>query len=170
MVDSAAVPPLPWRNGAGLTRQLAAGQGWRLSLADLAGPAPFSTFAGSDRVHLPLDGGYQLVVDGVVHEVRALESLRFPGEVPVLLRSVERPTKALNLITRRATCSGSLVVNRLDGASAWPPYVRAVVLLDHPSPLVAVASARPLTLDIADALVAEIHIEDHHQDTKENLS
>lgn len=163
-LDTADVPPVPSRNGAGLTRELATEPGWLLSLADIAVPVPFSGYAGSDRVHLPVGTGYPLEVDGRVLDARLLEPLCFAGEVPVVLRSLSQPTTALNLITRRASCSGSLVVARHDGVTGWPPYVRAVVLLDGPSP-VAVTGPPPLKLHLADALVVEARI---HERTKEN--
>lgn len=112
-MSSAELPAVPWRNGAGHTRELATGPGWRLSLADLVAPAPFSHFPGSDRVHLPIEGGYTLVVDGAEHPARRLEPIEFPGEAAVVLRALARPTTALNLITRRDTCTGSLVVDDL---------------------------------------------------------
>lgn len=154
---AADLSPVPWRNGAGLTCELAAGPGWRLSLADLTAPAPFSAYPGSDRVHVPLGVGYPLEVDGRLLEARPLEPVCFAGEVPVVLPSLPRPTTALNLITRRADCAGSLVVVRHDGATRWPPYVRAVVLLDGPSPVV-VTGPSSLALQLGDALVAEVHI------------
>ncbi|MFT4081448.1 MAG: HutD family protein [Nocardioides sp.] len=110
-IDVADVPPAPWKNGAGSTRELATGPGWRLSLADLVAQAPFSFFPGQDRIHLPLEGGYTLVIDDVEHPARALEPIAFPGEAAVVLRSLDRPTTALNLMTRRDQCRGALVVD-----------------------------------------------------------
>ena len=49
-----AVPPAPWRNGGGVTRELLrwpADDGWRLriSVADIHTDGPFSVFAGVQR-------------------------------------------------------------------------------------------------------------------------
>ncbi|MER7604642.1 HutD family protein [Nocardioides sp. NPDC127503] len=149
---------MPWRNGLGRTRELLAGPGWRLSLADLAAPGPFSSFPGSDRVHLPLEGGYTLVVDSHPHHARALQPVSFAGEAPVVLQDLARLTSALNLITDRATSTCTLVVARHEGTVSLPAYVRAVVLLDRPAPLVAVAGDEPLTLHLTGGPVAEVHI------------
>ncbi|MFJ9387641.1 HutD family protein [Nocardioides sp. NPDC101246] len=157
LIDSGDVAPVPWRNGLGRTRELLVGPGWRLSLADLTAPGPFSSFPGNDRVHLPLEDGYTLVVDGHPIQARALQSVGFPGEAPVVLQDLARPTSALNLITERATCTGALVVARHEGTLTWPAYVRAVVLLDRPAPLV-VAGDEPLTLHLTGGPVAEVHI------------
>ncbi|SDK22458.1 hypothetical protein SAMN05428985_10392 [Nocardioides sp. YR527] len=158
LIDSGDVAPVPWRNGLGRTRELLVGPGWRLSLADLAAPGPFSSFPDSDRVHLPLEGGYALVVGGHPIQARALQPVGFPGEAPVVLQDLERPTSALNLITDRSICSGTLLVARHEGTVTWPAYVRAVVLLDRPTPLVAVAGDEPLTLHLTGGPVAEVHI------------
>src|SRR4051812_3988364 len=60
-IDTDDVPPSPWRNGGGVTRELlrvpvpddagAAAGGWllRISLADIASDGPFSAFEGMDR-------------------------------------------------------------------------------------------------------------------------
>ena len=64
-----SAPATPWRNGAGLTRELWVGgagdvPAWRLSLADLTTDAPFSLYPGYDRVFLPLDGDLLLTIGG----------------------------------------------------------------------------------------------------------
>jgi len=61
--DLATVPPTPWKNGGGATRELAcwpSGAGmhdfeWRVSVATIAAPGPFSAFAGVDRQIMLLD-------------------------------------------------------------------------------------------------------------------
>ena len=62
--DLAAVTPMPWKNGGGTTRELVcwpphAGLqdfGWRVSVATIAAPGPFSAFAGIDRHIMLLEG------------------------------------------------------------------------------------------------------------------
>ena len=56
-LDLASTPPVPWKNGGGSTRELACwppGAGmdsfaWRVSVATIARPGPFSAFPGVDR-------------------------------------------------------------------------------------------------------------------------
>ena len=62
---------MPWRNGAGLTREIAREPGtgddflWRLSLATIASNGPFSNYAGYRRsVTLIEGGGFQLAIPG----------------------------------------------------------------------------------------------------------
>ncbi|MGD9832835.1 MAG: HutD family protein [Piscinibacter sp.] len=90
-IDLSAIPPQRWKNGAGLTREIAAwprGAGiddfeWRLSVADLERDAPFSAFPGVDRCIVVLDGaGMQLLDDRgeCVQALRPLEPWSFEGE------------------------------------------------------------------------------------------
>ena len=86
--------PVPWRNGQGVTRQIAAMPPgadaddllWRVSLADVVGPAPFSRFPGVDRVIVLLDGaGFRMTLDDTqVHELTVpCAPFAFPGEAAV---------------------------------------------------------------------------------------
>ena len=70
--DLRQIAPQPWRNGAGLTREIAVarntasecGFDWRLSVAEVACDAPFSAFPGVDRCIVLLRGaGLQLGAD-----------------------------------------------------------------------------------------------------------
>ena len=68
----AELPVVPWRNGGGVTREVATGGSgeegfdWRISIADVEVPGPFSAFPGLDRT-ITLVGGERmdLVIDGV---------------------------------------------------------------------------------------------------------
>jgi len=59
-----ALPVTPWKNGGGTTQEIAcwppgAGLsdfGWRVSIATIAAPGPFSVFAGFDRSIMLLEG------------------------------------------------------------------------------------------------------------------
>lgn len=105
----------PWRNGGGQTRELAAEPGghgfaWRLSIADVDAGGPFSAFPGVDRVITLCDGpGMSLLVDGVEHELAPDEPFRFPGEAKTSCR-ISAPTRDLNVMTRRGTCTADMRV------------------------------------------------------------
>ena len=70
--DLRGIAPQPWKNGAGLTREIAFGGAsaadfdWRLSVAEVVRDAPFSAFPGIDRCITLLRGaGMHLrAVDG----------------------------------------------------------------------------------------------------------
>jgi hypothetical protein len=107
---------VPWRNGAGMTSEIGVSPAaaaddfvWRLSVATVDSDTSFSTFSGVDRCLLALSPqGLNLVDEGQLVELTAFESYRFPGENSVASTSVTRSTLDLNLMTRRALCTGTL--------------------------------------------------------------
>lgn len=110
-IDLRQLVPQPWKNGAGLTRELAAappgaGSGdfdWRLSIAEVARDAPFSAFPGVDRCIVLLDGaGMRLVSAQREHRlVRAFEPFVFTGEEAIEAALVDGPTTDFNAMVRR---------------------------------------------------------------------
>ncbi|HEX5304640.1 MAG TPA: HutD family protein [Dyella sp.] len=118
-----ALVPVPWRNGQGVTREITvmparAGPDdfrWRVSLADVVGPAPFSRFAGVDRVIALIDGaGFRMTLDGAqVHDLTTpCVPFAFPGEAEVAVSLVNGPTRDFNLMLRRGRATGGIEVWR----------------------------------------------------------
>lgn len=130
VVDPATVAPQPWRNGRGTTRELATGDGWRVSLADLTADGPFSHFPRTDRVFTPLGDGFGLVVDGVAVDVRRHQPIRFPGEAEVSVQGLTRPTQALNVMTDRGSRHG-LVTLRAAAERPTSDVAVSVLLGEH---------------------------------------
>lgn len=100
----------PWRNGGGVTREVAAwppGAGldafdWRVSLADVAADGPFSAFPGVDRVLTVIAGdGLVLEIDGRPAPLAPGAPLAFPGEAVVEARLTAGPIRDLNVMVRR---------------------------------------------------------------------
>lgn len=101
----------PWRNGGGVTREVAAfppgagmdAFGWRISLADVAADGPFSAFPGVDRVLTVIEGaGLVLDVEGRAATLDAASPpLAFAGEAKVAARLTGGPIRDLNLMVRR---------------------------------------------------------------------
>nr|MBP1190485.1 environmental stress-induced protein Ves [Frigoribacterium sp. PvP032] len=83
VLRAASRPVVPWRNGAGTTTVVAEGSAscsWRVSVATISRSAPFSDFAGVDRLLMPLsEQGLDLVVDGRPVRREAFEVLAFAG-------------------------------------------------------------------------------------------
>jgi environmental stress-induced protein Ves len=104
-----AVPPTPWRNGGGVTRELLAGPGterwsWRVSVAEVVADGPFSAFAGVERWFAVLAGaGVELDIDGQFTRVHPGDpAVRFDGSAATRCRLLAGPTLDLNLMLRGA--------------------------------------------------------------------
>jgi environmental stress-induced protein Ves len=92
LFSSAQLPTMPWKNGGGITREIAClptGSGmqdfhWRMSIAEIAASGPFSAFAGVDRIITLLEGeGVRLhTADGAVNHAlnQPLQPFSFSGE------------------------------------------------------------------------------------------
>lgn len=117
---------VPWRNGAGTTTVVAEGPpaeggpatepAWRISIATIDRSAPFSEFAGVDRLLMPLSSaGLDLVIDGRRVRGEAFDVLPFAGESAVEAVDVRGTGLDLNLMTWRGVAAGTLVARHLDG-------------------------------------------------------
>ncbi len=119
---------LPWRNGRGTTLELlrhddAAGTLlWRLSVADVVEPGPFSPLPGIDRVITLIDGdGFDLDFGGARPPVslRRFEPLAFSGDWPTTAVAVHGPSRDFNVMTARGRVAAEVEAAR-DGLAAGP--------------------------------------------------
>ncbi|MFE4060579.1 HutD family protein [Streptomyces sp. NPDC059096] len=113
---------MPWRNGGGVTREIAswpehagtAGFDWRISLAEVAGDGPFSVFPGVDRILTLAEGaGMDLTVGGRrrrVDERYAPES--FPGDLPTGCLLLSGPVVNFNVMYGRDRTVAEVTVVR----------------------------------------------------------
>ncbi|MFD4633075.1 HutD family protein [Streptomyces sp. NPDC058284] len=93
---------MPWRNGGGTTREVADGDGWRVSVADVDADGAFSRFPGIDRVITPVEGeGMVLTVDGVPCPVGPLSPFAFPGDAATDCLLKDGAVRNLNVMTHR---------------------------------------------------------------------
>ncbi|MBG9387261.1 HutD/Ves family protein [Caenimonas aquaedulcis] len=105
-VDS--IPPTPWRNGGGTTRELVVFPvrehwHWRMSVATIAQDGPFSVFEGVERWFAVLSGdGVRLSMGGNTHALRPdSPPLSFDGGVATQSELVGGPTEDFNLMVRQ---------------------------------------------------------------------
>lgn len=123
--------PTPWRNGLGMTREIALFPPgadsddflWRASVADVVGPAPFSRFPGVDRVIVLLDGnGFRMTLDDT--DVHALTTpfapFAFAGEASVTVQLAGGPTRDFNLMLRRGRACGRVEAWHVPGGWGCP--------------------------------------------------
>jgi hypothetical protein len=105
---------VPWKNGGGSTREVAVwppGAGlddfeWRVSIAEVHAPGPFSLFPGIDRTLTVLEGRLELTfADRTIELAPESDPFSFPGDVPCDGRPIGGPVMDLNVLTRRGVCS-----------------------------------------------------------------
>jgi hypothetical protein len=110
--------PLPWKNGGGLTREVAVHPpgsdlgdfDWRVSIAEIRTPGPFSLFEGIDRRMAVLAGRLSLAIDGrpAITLTPETDVITFPGDLPVVAAPLGAPVTDLNVMTRRSRCAARL--------------------------------------------------------------
>jgi environmental stress-induced protein Ves len=132
--------PSPWRNGGGVTREIArsmsldaeasgAGFDWRFSVAEVAEGGPFSSFPGVDRILVLLSGaGIDLDLEGERVELRPpFGAHAFPGETAVVASLVDGPTTDLNVMCRRGAWKAAVELIEEAGALGIPTGAVALV-------------------------------------------
>jgi len=164
-VSLAAAPPMPWKNGGGVTRELAiapAGAGiddfdWRISCAQVASGGAFSAFPGVDRSLAVLDGaGLRLDFAGgaPVALGAACAPLQFAGEQPVTAALLDGPVGDFNVMTRRARWRHRLDVWVLHGRQALRREAELELLYCAAGNLDGwLADARPFSLAAGEGLL-----------------
>lgn len=113
---------VPWKNGGGLTREILkvppdeAAFAWRLSLATIAAPGPFSAFDGYDRTLVLVRGaGFEL--DFGPHGRCTLRApgqmVAFDGAWPTQCVPIDGPSTDLNLIVARDRAEAQTAILRV---------------------------------------------------------
>jgi environmental stress-induced protein Ves len=147
IVRFASLPAMPWKNGLGTTTQLAIHPrganantfGWRISIAALAGTAPFSVFDGIERCLAMLEGEVTLLREAQP------EITLTPASPPLTFSGNE-------LITGRVT-GAALDLNLMYRPSGWQATLRKIVL-HEPARLsgdvTMLCALAPLHIDVAE--------------------
>jgi uncharacterized protein len=118
--------PQPWKNGGGRTSEVVAYPPkcdiqdfqWRVSMAEVSAPGPFSHFEGIDRTLAVLHGDLELDIGGqgplrVSHQD---DPVAFPGEAVVHGRPISGTVTDLNIMVRRDRWKAS--IERIDLTNA----------------------------------------------------
>jgi uncharacterized protein len=100
----------PWKNGGGLTREIAVEFSggsqsqmlWRVSVATIVRDGPFSEFRGYDRTIVAIDGGpVELHVDEELVTLLHAQPFEFAGESKVTCHLGGGIARDLNVMTSR---------------------------------------------------------------------
>lgn len=123
----------PWRNGGGVTRELAryprmpsaqdTAWDWRVSIAEVSKAGAFSIFAGMDRVLTVIDGELLLLsVDGAEHPLEKYRPFRFSGDADSAGALPTGDIRDLNVITRNGAFKGYTSIIELSKKRAHPVF------------------------------------------------
>jgi len=121
---------MPWKNGAGLTHEIAvhpegagtAAFAWRVSVAEVARDGPFSRFPGVDRTLVLLAGnGVRLEGPGTPLDLHVpYEPVTFSGEAELECTLTDGAVRDFNLMVRRDAATGKVIVVRESGQAITP--------------------------------------------------
>jgi len=185
VVRFAELTAVPWRNGGGVTREVmsAGGSGpqgfdWRISIAEVNEPGPFSAFPGVDRIITVVEGeGMDLVIDGVEHALGLHELLRFDGASRSSCTRLAGPVRDLNVMTRSDRLSATVAIRDLSETRPIAVDGSQVLVLLTGSAVVVGADGSRAELHLLDAVcpkgehvrlvegsgrAAVVRIESHH--------
>ncbi len=140
IIRFADVRPEPWRNGGGVTRELAShpkaasaqdgSWDWRVSIADVAKAGEFSTFPGMERVITIIDGELLLLtVDGAEHPLEKYRPFRFSGEAASSATLPTGDIRDLNVIARAGAFKGYTSIVEISKKRAHPVFEGQLAVL-----------------------------------------
>ena len=157
LLPARARPRVLWRNGGGFTSDVAVGPAdashddfcWRLSMAEIDSPGPFSAWPGVDRTLLVFAGQLRFAINRqppwTLDSGHA--SLTFDGEAAVDATPLEPQTVLVNAMCRRGAARA-----RLTMARGWSPSDAAIRLLIARDPVTLQIAGKAATLSRGDAL------------------
>jgi len=99
-------PAMPWKNGGGITREIAlkedaGGFLWRLSLADVDQDGPFSAFPGRHRILTVISGAGIRLIDADTDTVLTAlphDPVHFDGRLAIQGALIDGPIRDLNVM------------------------------------------------------------------------
>lgn len=155
---------MPWKNGGGVTWEVAVGPtgsglddfDWRISLAEVSEPGPFSRFDGIDRRFAVLDGRIHLAVDGRAPLTLSVEDPvhAFPGEAICFATPVGGPTQDLNIMTRRGRAQAHAMRLTIETQASVAASSDLVALVATKGSLILRAGREQVSLMERDAVLA----------------
>lgn len=136
IIRFADLKPQPWRNGGGVTRELASHSGgasagtsedgawdWRVSIADVTSAGEYSPFPGMERVLTVVEGELLLLaVDGTEHPLEKYRPFRFPGGAASSSALPTGDVRNLNVIAREGAFKAYTSIIELSKKRAHPVF------------------------------------------------
>jgi len=154
----------PWKNGGGITREVAIWPpdskflnfDWRISIAEVREPGPFSAFEGIDRTMAILRGRLELrLPDRVLTLDSASDPFAFAGDVPCEGIPLGGPVTDLNVMVRRGRAAAH--VTQFQGVTEMVAESRTILVATACTTLR--LGNEEHVLDVLDAaLIADGHV------------
>ena len=140
IIRSADTHPEPWRNGGGITRELAShpkaasaqdgSWDWRVSIADVSKAGDFSAFPGMERVITLIDGELLLLtVDGAEHPLEKYRPFRFSGDAASSATLPTGDIRDLNVIARTGAFKGYTSIVEISKKRPHPVFEGQLAIL-----------------------------------------
>ncbi len=107
---------IPWKNGGGVTREIAAVREneniiWRLSIADVASDGPFSSFVGLTRILTVIEGnGIKLTSTDRTIEAALGAPVKFDGGQAIDSKLIDGPICDLNVMFDPKRCHADVIL------------------------------------------------------------
>ena len=116
IIRKADLTEISWKNGGGITRNIAThgderGMLWRLSMADVTQDGPFSAFDGLTRILTVIEGD-GLVLHGPDRDWHAgfAQPVTFDGGTPIMAELTQGPLTDFNLMFDTVRCTSTAQV------------------------------------------------------------
>ncbi|MEW6639165.1 MAG: HutD family protein [Pseudomonadota bacterium] len=166
ILRAASYRRMPWKNGGGETIEMVVSPtaasfdtfDWRLSMAHVGAPGPFSLFPGIDRT-LSVIAGHGLTLALPERTPVALNRcsapFAFPGDVTVDSTLTDGPIDDLNVMTRRSRCHHRVTRHGLTTATRLALSGEIAVLVAIGGGIEITAGSQLAMLGPKDALVLE---------------
>jgi uncharacterized protein len=143
IIRFADLKPQPWRNGGGVTRELASQAGaasaggasagatssdggawdWRVSIADVTSAGEYSPFPGMERLLTVVEGELLLLaVDGTEHPLEKYRPFRFSGGAASSSALPTGDVRNLNVIAREGAFKAYTSIVELSKKRAHPVF------------------------------------------------
>ncbi|MBO1268887.1 HutD/Ves family protein [Arthrobacter cavernae] len=140
IIRFAEIRPEPWRNGGGVTRELASSPqaassqddawDWRVSIAEVSKAGDFSAFPGMERVITVIDGELLLLtVDGGEHPLEKYRPFRFSGDAASGGALPTGDIRDLNVIAKKGAYKGHTAIIELSKKRAHPVFEGQLAIL-----------------------------------------
>jgi environmental stress-induced protein Ves len=140
IIESAGYRQMPWKNGAGMTTEIAASPpgattddfDWRISMAKVGADGWFSNFPNTDRTLAVLEGSGMALSISTAAPVTvspACIPLGFPADAPTFAKLLGGPIIDLNVMTRRNRFTHRLIRLNTDSPVTWPLKACTTVIL-----------------------------------------